>query len=106
MNRSLFHVLENTTSPAVFRVAEFLMQNRNRKVSITFLKKDGLPRSMQLVPNFEYNSTFGIRSTDVGRKIVASKSDNDMITVQEILEDGHVQPRTVNLAKVIEYHVA
>jgi len=106
MNTSLINVLNNTSSVKVLNVAKFLFDNRNRRVSVTFLKADGTPRQMVFVPDGEYNRTFGIKTTEVGRKIVSSKTANDMITVQEILEAGRVQPRTVNLRTVVSYELA
>ena len=105
MNTSIINVLNNTSNLKVLEVAKFLLDNRNRKVEVSFLKKDGTVRVMRFVPDSEYNHTFGIKTTQVGRRIVESKCSADMITVQEILEAGRVQPRTVNLNTVLSYRV-
>jgi hypothetical protein len=51
----------------------------------------------------------GVESTNGGRKMVASKCAQDMITVVEFLNVDSlevVQPRTINLRRVIELRVA
>ena len=103
MNSSIVSVLNNTTNLKVLEIAKFLVENRNSRVELTFLKKDGSTRKLQFVPDSEYNRTFGIKSCPVGRKIVSTKVDKDMITVQEIVDFGTVQPRTVNLRTVLSY---
>lgn len=107
MNQSLINVLNNTSSVKVLQVAKFLLDNRRRRVAVMFAKKDGTLRRMVFVPDHEYNETFGIPTTNIGRRIVASKCSADMITVQEITEIGtSVQPRTVNLRTVVKYELA
>lgn len=106
MNQSIINVANRTSNLKVLAIAKFLLDNRNRRVSVTFTKKDGTLRRMTFVPDVEFNQTFGIPSTNLGRKIVASKCREDMITVQEILDIGTVQPRTVNLRTVVDYRVA
>lgn len=107
MNQSLINVLNHTSSPKVLQAAKFLLDNRRKRVFVEFVKKDGTLRRMVFVPDHEYNETFGIPTTNVGRRIVASKCSVDMITVQEITELGSsVQPRTVNLKTVVRYGLA
>ena len=106
MNQSIINVANHTSNLKVLAVAKFLLDNRRRRVRVSFLKKDGSVRTMTFVPDCEFNETFGINTTNFGRKIVASKCRGDMITVQEILDIGTVQPRTVNLRTVIDYRVA
>ena len=106
MNASLINVANRTTSPKVAQVVQFLMENRHRRVAITFTKKDGSLRRMVFVPDNEYNETFGVSTTNLGRHIVASKCAVDQITVQEIIGIGEVQPRTVNLRTVVDYRLA
>lgn len=101
MNQSLINVARNSVNPKVLEIADILIRNQNRRVRLTFIKDDGKPRSIIFVPAREYNETFGLPTTNVGRRIVASKCAADMITVQEITEIGKVQPRTVNLATVV-----
>lgn len=101
MNQSLINVANRSADPKVLEVADFLLRNQNRRVRLSFTKKDGSLRSIVFVPGREYNETFGLPTTNVGRRIVASKCASDMITVQEIIGEGEVQPRTINLRTVI-----
>lgn len=100
MNQSLINVANRSTDAKVLGIANFLLRNQNRRVRLTFRKKDGSLRSIVFVPGREYNETFGLRTTNIGRRIVASKCAADMITVQEIIGEGEVQPRTINLRTV------
>ena len=100
MNQSLINVANCSTDAKVLEIANFLLRNQNRRVRLTFRKKDGLLRSIVFVPGREYNQTFGLRTTNIGRRIVASKCAADMITIQEIIGEGEVQPRTIHLRTV------
>lgn len=110
MNQSLINVANHTSNLKVLEVAKFLLDNRNRRVRVTFIKADGkTPRTMTFVPDREWNETTGRATTNVGRHMVACKCKVDQITVQEIVEDGAtvtVQPRTINLRTVIGYGLA
>ena len=111
MNQSLIHVANHTSNLKVLEVAKFLLDNRSRRVSVTFIKADKVtPRTMVFVPDCEWNETTGRATTTRGRAMVAAKGDLNMITVQEIVSEGdgniHLQPRTCNLATVIDYHLA
>lgn len=109
MNRSILSVYENTNSCKVKFLADIIIRNRGKRFFATFVKKDGTVRKMVFVPRNEYNRMMGIESTNGGRKMVASKCAQDMITVVEFLNVDSlevVQPRTINLRRVIELKVA
>ena len=106
MNQSLISVANRSTDAKVLEIANFLLKNQNRRVRLIFRKKDESFRSIMFVPGREYNETFGLRTTNIGRRIVASKCHSDMITIQEIIGEGEVQPRTVNLRTVVDYRLA
>ena len=101
MNQSLINVANHSVNTKVLEIANILLRNQNRRVRLTFEKKDGTLRTIVFVPGREYNETFGLPTTNVGRRIVASKCAADMMTVQEIVSVGEVQPRTINLRSVV-----
>lgn len=101
MNNSIKTVALHTNNARVREIARQLYANADKRVRITFIKKDGTERVMDCVPRNEYNKAFGIQTTKRGAKMVASKAKNDMITVSEIVGNGILQPRTINLRTVV-----
>ena len=101
MNMSIQTVTFNTTDERVRELCRQLYNLRNRKVRITFRKKNGDVRVMDCVPRNEFNEVMGLETTPVGRRVVNTKALRDMIVVTEILAGRELQPRTVNLRTVI-----
>jgi uncharacterized protein YrrD len=109
MNKSILSVYENTSDSKVMFLADVIIRNRGKRFLAIFVKKDGTVREMEFVPRNEYNRIMGVKTTDSGRNMVAAKCAQDMITVVEFMNVDSlevIQPRTINLRKVIELRVA
>ena len=100
MNKSVETVALNTTDARVRELTRQLFNCANRRVRITFVKKNGNVRVMDCVPRNQFNATLGITSTESGIKMVCTKASKDMITVAEIV-GTELRPRTINLRTVI-----
>ena len=100
MNKSIENVVLNTRNERVREIARQLFANADRRVRITFAKKNGDVRTMDCVPRNQFNKTFGITSTKSGIKMVCTKCDRGMVTVAEIV-GTELRPRTINLNTVI-----
>ena len=105
MNKSITTVALTTADENARLAARKLHEYEGKRVRVTFITKKQQPdgthtRVIDFVPHFQYNATLGILSTPQGKHMVATKAHRDMITVMEICGDT-VQPRTVNLARVI-----
>lgn len=108
MNRSIIALWE-FENRNIADVAEKLLARSFSKVHIKFVKKDGSLRDMTIIPRREWNADIIHKeTTEVGRKIVASKVAKGMATVVEVCppDESHTEewtrPRTINLAKIIE----
>ena len=108
MNRSLI-ALWKFKNRNIADEAEKLLACSFSKVHVKFIKKDGSLRDMIIIPRHEWNEDIAHKeSTEVGRKIVASKVAKGMATVVEVCppDESHAEewtrPRTINLAKIIE----
>jgi hypothetical protein len=101
MNKSIETVAINTTSEKVRALTCQLYANRGKRcraVVITAKHPEG--RVMDFVPRYQYNAQLGIKSTQPGKAMVATKARRDMVTVAEIVGD-RLQPRTLNLRNVV-----
>jgi len=106
MNQSIETVRNNSINPIAKTFAQFLIDNEGHRFIATFEKVNREIRTMLFVPRNQYNRLMGIESTTWGREMVKTKALNDMITVVEILDSNTVQPRTINLGKLITLKVA
>lgn len=107
MNRTLIATWKSENE-SVSLNAEKLLARAFSRVRVTFRKKDGSIRVMVVQPRQEWNADFAHKeSTEVGRKIVASKVAKGMVTVVEVCPpdethaEEHFRPRTINLAAII-----
>lgn len=105
MNKSIETVSLTSNSDRVRELTRQLYANAGKRVRVTFTKKDGSVRVMDCLPKPQYNDTLGISTTQVGRRMVASKAKKGMITVCEVVDNPSggvtMQPRTINLNRVI-----
>ena len=104
-NTSLNIATDNAAKLGIEDEVNFLINHKNEKVCVGFMKKNGESRWISFVPNQGGKNT--------GNGIVNSKAEQGMITVSEILkkkddqgkEVESYQYRTVNLTSVIEQFV-
>lgn len=101
MNTSIKSVLENTLHDNALVAARALCKNANHRVRVQFVKKNGDLRTMVCIPRNNYNEVMGIETTVSGRKMVATKAKKDMVTVTEVVGDGVLRPRTINLRTIV-----
>ena len=101
MNKSITAIAVNTSDERVRELTRQLYLYAGKRVRATFVKKNGEHRTMEFVPNFQYNKTLGIETTDAGKRMVISKTAKDMVTVAEIVNGTTLQARTLNLRTVI-----
>jgi len=113
MNTSIQTVRDNTTSEKVRTISQFLLDNDGQRFVAVFEKRNFERRAIKFVPRNEYNAIVGIKTTDVGRRMVKNKALNDMITVMELYtaddEYGQheaIRPRTLDLSRIITLKVA
>ena len=110
-NKTIMTADKSADNQKVKKIIQFLIDHRNEKVLVTFVKKDKTERKIVFVPNNEYNKITGKSSTRKGNAI--SKARNGMITVVENItvtdENGNphegLQCRTVNLNTVLDYSI-
>lgn len=107
MNQSIIATWKSEDREVSFN-AEKLLARAFSDVRVTFRKKDGSIRVMVVRPRREWNADVAHKeTTEVGRRIVASKVAKGMVTVVEVCppDETHVeerlQPRTINLAAII-----
>ena len=108
MNRTLISTWKSENKEISFNAEQLLARSFSR-VRVTFIKKDGSERVMVVRPRTEWNADVAHKeSTEVGRKIVASKVAKGMVTVVEICpaDETHAEeftrPRTINLASIVK----
>lgn len=105
MNRSLVNATRLRDKPLVAHRAFCMWANQNRRIRVTFTKKDGSVREMVCIPRQEYNQLIAKPTTEIGRRIVAAKSRLGMIVVAELISTPEglpsFQPRTINLNTLI-----
>lgn len=110
-NKTIMTAQKSADNQKVKKITQFLIEHRNEKVLVTFVKKDKTERKIVFVPNNEYNKITGKPNTRKGNAI--SKARNGMITVVEnimVTDENGVQHegfqcRTVNLNTVLNYSV-
>ena len=101
INSSIKSISETTTSPLVHYYAKVLSMYANKRIRLSFIKKNGKIRDMVCVPRNTYNKVFAIPTTVRGRNMVATKVANNMATVCEVTSDGTLRPRTINLNTIV-----
>ena len=103
MNVSIQNISENGKPIAKINALRLLARS-NKRVRVTFTKRDGSIRVMDCVPKNQYNDVIGTETTERGRAIVASKCRRGMAVVSEIIDNGNgevtMRPRTINLSTV------
>jgi hypothetical protein len=105
MNVSIKTISEASNMNPIAKInAIRLLTRSNKRVRVTFTKKDGSLRVMDCVPKNQYNDIIGKETTERGRAIVAAKTRMGMCVVSEIIDNGDGQvtmrPRTINLSTV------
>ena len=100
MNTSIISVDEKTLDNKVYELTQRLIRWRGKRVNVSFTKKDGTLRNMTIVPRNSWNEINGRSLTRQGKKMIETKCNHGMVSVVEMLEDGVIQPRTINLNTV------
>jgi hypothetical protein len=101
INSSIQAISETTTSDRVRYYAKCLSMYADKRIRLSFIKKNGKIRDMVCIPRNTYNKVFAIPTTVSGRKMVATKVKRNMATVCEVIDDGTLRPRTINLDTIV-----
>ena len=105
MNSTIVSVNDGTMDMRVSEFTKKMIANKGKKFRCQFEKKDGTIRDMIFSPRTGWNEVFGIEGCASGRKMITTKVGRDIITVNEIIEEGKIQPRSISLRKVITLDV-
>ena len=101
MNSTIRNINDFTSDMKVRELTKTLIANKGKLFKAVFEKKDGTMRTMVFTTAVNWNTLNGIETTEIGKRMVATKCARDMATVCEKTEEGRFQPRTLPLARVI-----
>ena len=108
MNKSIIEIIEHTTNPRARQFAEYLLDNRNSRIRVTFLgKNDGQEHTLVCVPNHSWKRLIGDNSPldKSSEKMLRTKMLRDIVTVC-VMKQGvggypQFEPRSIPLNNII-----